>query len=124
MRSARVRSAKSVDEARHAPRRRTKKRSAEVQTWPERWKAAVTAPAAATSSGAWAVTIIGSLPPASITQGFIRSAQATATALPAATEPVKATAWVRSEAISAWAGGGAARQAGDQARPAARGTPS
>ena len=61
------------------------------------------APAAATSSGACAVMIIGSLPPASMTQGFIRSAQATATALPAATEPVKATAWVRSEAISACA---------------------
>ena len=38
-----------------------------------------------------------------MTQGFIRSAQATATARPAATEPVKATACVRSEAISAFA---------------------
>ena len=36
-----------------------------------------------------------------MTQGFIRSAQATATARPAATDPVKATAWVRSDAMRA-----------------------
>ena len=72
-----------------------------MQTCPERWKAAVTAPAAATSSGALSQTIIGSLPPASITAGFIAAAAAMPTALPAATEPVKATAWVLGEAMSA-----------------------
>src|SRR5690242_15210685 len=47
--------------------------------------------------------ISGSEPPASITAGFICAAAAIATALPAATEPVKATAWVSGEAISACA---------------------
>ncbi|MNC27631.1 hypothetical protein D3C75_758080 [compost metagenome] len=71
-----------------------------MQICPLKWNAAVTAPAAATSSGACLEMISGSLPPASITQGFIRSAQATATALPAATLPVKATAWVCADCTS------------------------
>ena len=53
------------------------------------------------SMGALAVMIIGSLPPASITAGFIKAAAAIATARPAATDPVKATAWVWSLSTSA-----------------------
>ena len=78
-------------------------RSVAVQTWPERWNAAVTAAAAATSGSALSITISGSLPPASITHGFSRSPQAAATFCPASTLPVKATTFTRSSAISACA---------------------
>ena len=53
------------------------------------------------STGAEAQMIMGSLPPASMTAGFRFEAAATATALPAATDPVKATACVWADAISA-----------------------
>src|SRR5690606_22438913 len=52
-------------------------------------------------SGALSQMIIGSDPPASITAGFIAAAAAAPTARAAATEPVKATAWVSGDAISA-----------------------
>jgi len=45
--------------------------------------------------------IIGSLPPASMIAGFSCAAAAMATDFAAATEPVKATAWVRGLSISA-----------------------
>jgi hypothetical protein len=115
-RSCRVRRANSATKASWICST-TKKRSDEVHTCPAIRKAELTQPAAATSSGAWREMIIGSLPPASSTQGFMRSAQATPTARAAATLPVKATAcvpgdWISSCAVLASPGRQATRPGG------------
>ena len=91
-----------------------------MQTWPALRNAAQAPPLAATSirSATSAQTMNGSLPPISRLTRAIRSAQAAATFLPVATEPVKATQSTSSSADDRGADVAGPGEQVDDARPA------
>ncbi len=66
-------------------------RSIEMHAWPVLVRAPNTAASAAASTSASSATIIGSLPPSSMSTGVSVSAHAAITRLPVAVEPVNAS---------------------------------
>ena len=116
------RRATSASVKRSATSRTTYTRSMPEQVWPAFAKPPHSAPDTAFGRLASASTSIGSLPPSSSTEPFIRSAQATPTPRPTSTEPVKKIL-AALDSTSAWPDGAAAvhgRARAPRAGPRAR----